>query len=184
MRWSIFILFTYITLVMQDGLRVLFELDGITPSLVLVLAVYIGLRAPMVSLAWAWILLGVLVDLTYKSWTGGDADTTFALIGPMALGYLFGGFGVVQIRGMVFKDSPLALGVLVFILGIVVHLVAVLLLSIRNLSDPMLQWSASHELVARFFELLYSAVIAVPFGYLLFRSTPIWGFEKNQGSRH
>ncbi len=185
MRWSIFLLFTFIALVLQDGLEGLFQINGVSPSFLLILAVYINLRAPMPTLAWSSLVLGIVVDLTTRTWSSGDAGVHYALIGPMALGYLLGGFGAVQIRGMVFRDSPMTLGMLVFVLGIAVHLLGVLLISLRGvpwfLNEPMLDYSASNEIVLRFFELIYTAVLAVPLGYVLRGTTGLWGFEKTKG---
>ena len=37
-------------------------------------------------------------------------------------------------------------------------------------------WSASNELVQRFWELLYSAIAAVPLGFILIRMRPSFNF--------
>ncbi|MAE63271.1 MAG: hypothetical protein CMJ18_03280 [Phycisphaeraceae bacterium] len=182
MRWFVFAIAAFIMLSLDQGLRVLLRIpgsDGVAPSFMLVLAVFVMISAPRRTAFWAALTCGLLVDLSLPRSAGQATD--FALIGPMALGYLAGAAVTVELRGLIFRDSPVAFGALVLIAGTFVHLVAVALLTLRGLPYPAFidainGWSAADELVRRFFELLYSAVLAVPLGLLLIWSDRFWAF--------
>ncbi|MEX0654561.1 MAG: hypothetical protein WDZ31_02840 [Phycisphaeraceae bacterium] len=184
MNWLIFAIAAYLLLALESGLRTLLAVgDGVSPSFLLVLAVFIGMMAPSSVVPWAFLAIGLLVDLQ----PGPVRDVT--LIGPAALGYLAGAYVVLQLRTLVFRESVLALAVLVLAVGIFVQLVYVALLTARGLpmltAEPVVGWSAADQLVHRFLELLYTAVLAIPLGLLLFKSAGIWSFvHRARGDRH
>ncbi len=176
MNWLIFSLTAYLVLALEKGFRALWGIPdetGVTPSLTLILMVFIGLSAAPMSVAWAALILGVLVDL--QPTTGA-----IAILGPAAIGYLVGAYAVVQLRNLLFRESILTLAIMVFAVGLFVNLTEVAIYSFRGLSflaaDPMPEWSAFDELARRFVALLYSAVVALPMGWLLFKLQPLWGF--------
>lgn len=178
-RWTVFIIFTYLFLGLQVGLMPLLEYRGVTPSLLLILGVYVGLFAPPITVGWSMLMLGLLTDLTV--WYEGADQSVVWLIGPASLGFLGGAFAVLQLRSLVFRDSPLAVVLLVFFVGIFVHLVTVALLTARGLpvplGEPMAAWSAADELYHRFRQLLYSTLLAFPLAMLLLRSESLWAFQ-------
>ncbi|MEX2671184.1 MAG: hypothetical protein WD294_03625 [Phycisphaeraceae bacterium] len=183
MNWLIFIIAAYVLLALESGLRMLLQVGGVAPSFVLVLALYVGLMAPSAVVPWAFLILGLLVDLQ----PGPVRDGT--LIGPMALGYLAGSYVVLQLRTLVFRESVLALAVLVLVVGIFIQLVYVALLTMRGMgmltAEPIMGWSAPDQLAQRFMMLLYSAVVAVPLGFVLFRTASAWGFaNRARAERH
>jgi len=175
-NWLIFALTTYVLLGLQVGLRPLLMIDvagGVFPSFLLILMVFLGLSAAPMTVAWAALILGCLIDLMP---TTGDV----AILGPAALGYLVGSYAVVQLRSLLFRESILTLAIMVFAVGLFVNLTEVAIYSFRGLGfladDPIPGWSAFDELVRRFLVLLYSAAVAVPVGWALFRMGPLWGF--------
>ena len=177
MNWLIFALTTYLLLGLQVGLRPLLQIDvagGVFPMLLLILMVFLGLSAAPLTVAWAALILGCLVDLM-------PTTSDLAILGPAALGYLVGSYAVVQLRSLLFRESILTLAIMVFAVGIFVNLTEVASYSFRGLSilanDPIPGWSAFHELVRRFLSLLYTAVAALPIGWVLFRMGPLWGFS-------
>ncbi|MFA9478716.1 hypothetical protein ACERK3_10445 [Phycisphaerales bacterium AB-hyl4] len=183
MNWLIFIIAAYVLLALESGLRLLLQVWGVSPSLLLVLAVYVGLMAPSAVVPWAFLILGLLTDLQ----PGPVRDGT--VIGPAALGYLAGAYVVLQLRGMVFRESVLALAVLVLVVGIFVQLVYVALLTARGMgmltAEPIVGWSTPDQLAHRFVMLLYTAVAAVPLGFVLFRTAGAWGFaNRARTERH
>jgi len=184
MHWPVFAIFTFLLLILEDGLRTLISIGYTSPSLLLILLVFIALWASPAIGGWAAVILGLLTDLTTPVYAIGEVHDV-ALIGPCCLGYLTGAIVIVQLRGMVFRDSSLAMGVLVIISGAFVHLVIMALLTMRGLpwpvAEPIPGWSAADQLVARFFDLLYSGLVAVPLGYVLIRSRAIWGFQPQGG---
>ncbi len=182
MNWIVFTLAAYLCLALQTGLGTLLAAPdaqtGVSPSFLLILAVYIGLMAPASTTPWAMLVCGVLVDLSSSFSSSGSAAG--AIVGPAALGYLVGAYTVLQLRALVFRHSVFTLAVMVFIVGVFIQLVIVALLTMRGLpwltADALTGWSAAQQLVNRFFILIYSSLVAVPLGYVLFKSTPAWGF--------
>jgi hypothetical protein len=174
MRWPVFAIFVYLFASLDVGLAGLLQLAGIRPSFMLILAVFIGLSAAPMPLAWAMFIIGVVVDVI-------DCPVQDAtILGPAALGYLFGAWAILQFRGLLFRQSPLALGAMTFIVGVFIHLVIVALFTIRGIpwivGEPVDQWTAADQLYQRFLQLLYTAVLAVPLGVVLIRLDHLWGF--------
>ena len=179
MRWLVFVIFLLASLALETGLSTLLEVGGnLTPSFVLVLAVFVAVWAPPLPAAWACLIVGVVVDLTQPFPVGPQQDV--ALLGPAALAFLGGGYLALQVRGMLFRDSPVTLAVMVLLLGAFVQVVLVALLTARGFAfltgEPILGWSAVGQLMHRLGCVLYSAVLALPLGFLLVRSAPLWGF--------
>lgn len=177
MRWSTFAIVTLLALVLQAGLRPLLGVPdalGVAPSFLLIEATFIGLLAPSATIAWAFLILGILADLQGGPVSGG------VIVGPAAIGYLIGAYAVVQLRALVFRESAFTLAVMTFVVGVFVQLVIVALYTVRGVlpAGPIEGWTAADQLMDRFFELLYSAALALPVGFVLFRLLPLWGFPK------
>lgn len=176
MRWLTFTIFAYVFAAADAGLANLLQIGGVRPNLLLILGVFIGLSAAPMSLAWAMLVLGVLADIVNSPLAGVGAT----VLGPSALGFLFGGWAMLQFRGLVFRQSAIAMGVLVFLTGIFVHLVIVATVSMRGMAwpvgEPVPGWSATDQLVHRFMELIYTAILAVPLGAILIHFEQWWGF--------
>lgn len=174
MRWPIFLIFAYVFAAAEVGLGNLLALGSVRPSLLLILGVFVGISASPMTLAWAMLILGVIVDVTQSP----IQDAT--LIGPAALGYLFGAWAMLQFRGLVFRQSAIALAVLTFVTGIFIHLVIVALFTMRGVGwpvgEPVPGWTAADQLYHRFLQLLYTAVFALPLGAILIRLEHLWGF--------
>ena len=178
MNWPIFFIFSYLATAIQFGSRSLLHIGGAAPSFLLILAVYIGMAAPPMVVYWAFLILGALADLTYVL-DAGDGVTDFVLVGPCALGFFCGGFAMLQLRSMVFRDSPVGLIFMVLVAGAFAHLLAVVALLAHSLvQEPLANWSAADEVVRRFFELVYTTILAVPLGMLLRRTRSLWSFEQ------
>jgi len=184
MRWPVFAIFAYLTLTLEQSLRTLLASNYVCPSFLLILMVFISSWAPTMTTLWAAMILGLLVDLSHPVLPANHAIDV-VLIGPAALGYLTGSYVTILLRGMFFRSSPLTIGVLVLIAGAFTHLVIIALLTIRGLpwliAEPLRGWSAADQLVASFFELLYSAAVAIPLGYCLVRLRWVWGFATHPG---
>jgi hypothetical protein len=187
MRWSVFILTAYVALLLQAGLANLLAYgdSAVTPSFLLILGVFVGMWAPPRTVAWAMLVLGLLTDLTH-AYPIGDVQMIY-LVGPASLGYLLGATAVCQLRSMVFRDSALALMVMVFLVGILVHLAAIALLTIRGWpwipGEPIAGYSQTHALVEAFKQLLYTTLLALPVGYVLQRTSALWRFEPAKPKR-
>lgn len=189
MRWLVFALFAYVALALDQGLRTLLAFDPgvgpVAPSFTLVLAVYVGLWAPSRAVAWAFLFLGAASDLLHV-WPSVQAaapnasgPALGAIMGPLAIGYLVGAYAVIQVRGLLYRESTFALAVVALGVGAAVHLVAMLLLTLRGLplplGEPVPGWRVADEFLRRFLEILYTAVLAVPVGMALQRAyRPGW----------
>lgn len=177
MRWLIFTIAAFVAYVLETGLRNLLAIPdeaGAAPSFLLILAAFIGLMAPSPTVAWAALVLGLLTDLKTPLTSDG------VLIGPAAVGFLAGGYALVQLRAMVFRESVLSLAVMTFTMGVFAQLVIVAILTVRGLTPagPIEGWDAPTQLLHRFFDLLYTVALSIPLGVLLFRYVQVWGFPK------
>ncbi len=173
MNWLVFTITAYIFLLLQVGLTSLMgipDAQGVSPNFLLILAVYIGLLAPTKTVAWGMLALGLLSNLLPGR----------PVLGPEALGYLAGAFAILQLRTLVFRESVVSLVIMVFVVGIFIQLVTVALYTARGLpfllGDPIPAWNATDQLFRRFLELLYSAAIAIPLGFILIRLNTAFRF--------
>lgn len=188
MHWYIFLLLAYLFTALHVGLRTLLaygEGGGSSPSFLLILTAFIVLSASPRRAIWAVLALGILADLT-QSYPTLDYGLTW-LLGPMTLGYLLGAYAGFQVRGLMFRNSPVALACLTFLIGAFAHLAVVALITARGLpwlpADPIAGWDPWSQIARRFGELLYTTIIAIPVGWLLIRSAGICGFDTSKSRR-
>ena len=181
MNWLVFALVTYAALVLQQGLGALLAVPmpgvgELTPSLLLIVLVFVALHAPAWSAVWAGLVLGLLADLQ----PGPMPEAR--LIGPHALGFLAGAYALLQLRGMVFRQSIITFAALTLTAGVFVTLVSVALLTVRGLpwplGEPIPGWHAADQLVHRFLELIYTTLLSIPLGTLLARGMRLWAFPE------
>ena len=180
MRWPVFIFIALTMLVLEKGLRGLLGIPGafgVSPSFLLPLAVFVALSTSRAAAMWASLFLGLLVDLT-----------TDMPLGSACLGYLAAVLVTFELRGLVFRNSPLAIALMVFPAGIIAHLVIVALVTLRGAAwlpaDAPVDWYASEQFVHRFFIVLYSAVLALPLGTVFVWLDPVWGFGHHATGAH
>ncbi|MFI4862114.1 MAG: rod shape-determining protein MreD [Phycisphaerales bacterium JB063] len=174
MNWLIFTLFAYLAYILQAGLAPLWTLGTRTePRLLLILLVYIAMQASPTTVAFAALALGALHDIRQTSVQG--------LLGPWTLGYLAAGYVLLQLRNLLFRDSVFTIAIMAVVAGIFAYLVSTALYALRGvsflLSQPVAEFSAANAMFQGFFDLLYTAVIAMPIGYLLIKSHSIWDFQ-------
>lgn len=183
MRWSVFAIAAFITVVLQLSVGqalTLHSIGPITPDLVACLATFLALFAQRSHALWACWTLGLIVDLAPAA-----GDMQWHLIGPNALGYVFGGYLVLQLRTMVFRRRAITTGLLTCLFLLASAVVATFLLTIRHwyIADTPLYHSPLGEFWLRFKIALYSGVIAIPFGWLLQVSIVAWGFTGGASRR-
>ena len=174
MNWLIFTLFAYVTYVLQAGLAPVWTLGERTePRLLLILLVYIAMQASPTTVAFAALALGALHDIRQTSVPG--------LIGPWALGYLAAGYVLLQLRNLLFRDSVFTVAIMSLVAGVFAYLVSTALYALRGVSfllgQPVAEFSAANAMFQGFFDLLYTAVVALPVGYLLIQSHKVWDFQ-------
>lgn len=184
MNVLVFAIATYLVLVLQIGLRPLLALPelgpgGVTPDLILIFLVWIGLMAPGSVVMWVALLLGVLVDATQGPIHGAQ------VLGPTTLGYVAGGLALLQLRGIVVRESVLTLAVSTLFVGIFVYLVIILVFTLRGLLiEPIVGWNTADQMVRGFQTLIYTVIVSVPMGLILFRAQPLFSFPRPRSDRY
>lgn len=174
MNRIVFIVAAYAAVALEAGLAPLWSIPhgdaAAGPSLLLILTCFIALLASPVTTGWAALVLGLIAD----------ASASVPMLGPHALGFLLGAYVVLQLRSLVFRESVFTLAFMVLAAGVFAQLGAVALVATRALpitpASGVEGFVAANELVDRFFDVLYTAVAAMPVGWLLFRTTPWWSF--------
>jgi len=189
MRWSVFAVVTLMFLALETSLRNMLRLDAfgrVSPSFMAALLVFLSLFTPRQTALWAALILGVLVDLSTALQQPGARE--LHLIGPYALGYVAASFLVLQIRSMVFRRRLLTFCILTFLSMTLVAIVVVTAYVLRS----WLPWaegfyptdgSAPGELGRRLGIAVYSALLAIPLGWLLIRTARLWGFAQVSPTR-
>lgn len=175
MKWSIFIIAAFLALAIDRSFMGALELGGVQPWTTAAVAVYVALLAPKMTALWACWLLGLMVDLGSPM-----ADGSVHLVGPHALGYAFGGYLVLLLRSMVFRRRVLTIALMSTLHLLAAALIVVIILVARSWFEATAgAWpidSAMRELWRRMLTALYSGVIALPVGWALIRTFPLWGF--------
>ena len=187
MNWAVLAIAAILGLVLDQSVLDGLALDRleptsarlIKPSFCGLLAVFVALGAPRMPALWACFILGMLLDLSLPLTLG--PDRAFYLVGPHALGYVAGGWLVVKVKAMVFRQRPLTMGVMTFGFLLVMHVVVVILYQIRVWHPGQaVCWtdgSVGGAFLGRALGALYSGLFAIPIGWLLVKSMPLWGFE-------
>ena len=169
-----FTLAAYLAYAFSAGLAPAWTFGGVAPDPLLVLMLFVGLNAPRPTTLLTALCLGVLADLRPGPLPGGAV-----LVGPHALGYLLGGYAVLQLRGLLSTRSVVSLVVMTLLVGALEALASVLVVSLRGLpllaGDPA-PWRATTELLTRARGLLLTAALAAPLGLLLNATRKWWSF--------
>jgi rod shape-determining protein MreD len=170
----VFAITTYIFLALQNGLTPLWTVRQTTPNLLLILAVFIGVSAGRTTVMGSMLILGLLLDLQ-----PGPLRDSGIIVGPHAVGFLVGGYAVLQLRNLLFRESVITIVLLVLAVGGFAALVETVLYVLRGLpwlaGDP-LDWSPLQQLWRALRELIYTAIVAVPVGLLLQSTRRLWNF--------
>jgi rod shape-determining protein MreD len=181
MRWVVFLVAAVICVVLDVSF-----LDGlapdagrlIRPSLTAVLAVFLALSAPRMTALWACFVLGLLLDLSYPVTHEGRV---LYLVGPFTLGYVAGAWLTIRTRPVLFRQRALTIGVVATVFVVVVNVVAVVLYLLRSLHPSGgVSWtdaSIARTVGVRLLAAVYTGLVAIPAGWLLVKTVPLWGFQ-------
>lgn len=174
MNVIVVVLVGYLFIALQQGLAPAFDVTmrwgTLTPQLVLIFAVYLGLLAPVNTVVWAWAAIGLSMDLLTPTAEGA------LLIGPYTVSYLAGAFVVRQLRGMVLRTHPISHAFCVIGAGLAVHLVVTAIFGIRQVYDPIDGYAALRDMGARVLAVLYTAPFAAAIAWPMIRGSVIFGF--------
>jgi cell shape-determining protein MreD len=188
-RWPVFIIAMFLVLVFDAALAPALAIDSqgmnIRPGASAALAVFVALSAPRLTAMWACLILGLMLDFANLISLGGTNEV--CIPGPYALGYVFSGYFICQLRSSVFRRRALTIGVLSVGFAFAAAVVVVSCSVIRGwLPGPTLYWTAGTargELLRQFFCALYSGLLAWPLGWLLIRTSALWGFQSGARMR-
>jgi hypothetical protein len=178
-RWGVFIVFLFVALVLDTGFFGVMKIAGVVPAVTPCVAVFVAMSAPRHAALAACLVIGVVLDLTTRISMAPDRGIYF--IGPWALGHLVGCHLMLPLRTMVFRRNPLTMGVMTLFFLVIASTVAVAALLVRSCyPEVTFYWQGEtplRELLARWGWATYCAILAVPTGWLLARTAPLWGFH-------
>ncbi|MEE3001518.1 MAG: hypothetical protein VX908_02355 [Planctomycetota bacterium] len=186
MRWLVFMIAALLATALDLGLAsamTLRTLDFLTPSFAAVLVAYTALHGRADHVLWGAWVIGVLADLSPGSAEGAEA---IYIIGPHALGYVFGASVILTIRSMVFRHRVLTLSACTFACVLSTGLATVLTGIIRfwlPFTGGAVVPFGLGELGHSFGDALYSGLLAIPAGWVLFQTMPLWRFDYGVGRR-
>lgn len=193
MRWLPVIICAYVLLGVEQGLTAALARPGLyhaSPGMLLILAVFVSMSAPASKVAWVWLLLGMLYDLSHPVHTLYEHHMVDAVvIGPGALAFLAGAAVMLRLRSVAHRNSWASIALFTFLAGVVVHLTMVVIYMLRGVDllilpgETLVKWSWSGELVSRFISLVLTALVAIPVGWLLIRFWEIFGFESSKSGQ-
>ena len=184
MRIAAFIIFAYVGLALDISFMQAFRFKWgaivVWPSVLTTVAVFVALFAPRMTALWACLALGALVDLAARDPALAQISP---VLGPHALGYVFGAVTILQLRAMVFRRRAITLGFLTALFVLCASLVVVAIYVIRSwFPATAVHWTdlrPMHEVLRRFVMALYCGLFAIPLGWLLIRTIPFWGFPQS-----
>ncbi|MEC8558467.1 MAG: hypothetical protein VXY94_00155 [Planctomycetota bacterium] len=178
MRLTVFIVFLVLAVVLDTRFMEAFRIGPILPSISATLAVFVVLCAPAQVALWACFTIGLLLD--FSDFAIYQGTTTYCLVGPYTLGFVFGANLVLPLRSMVFSRNPLTFGILTVLFLLAVSVLYIALWQFRGLypgsPPPWVEPTVLGELGRRLLCALYSGALAIPVGWVLVLSRPVWGF--------
>ena len=124
---------------------------------------------------------GMAIDLTSQHSVGGNR--VVYLVGPHTLGFLAAGWMVVRGRTMVFRRRPLTIGVMTLGCVLIAQVIILVVLVVRSAEwypGGVIHWTDTTlgiEVLRRTLIAVYSGLFAIPAGWLLVRTIPLWGFQ-------
>ncbi len=177
MRWAAFLVAVAVALAVDAALMPAFELGGAVPSTLAILVAFVTLLGSRTAAWFGAVVAGIALDLsTPIPWGGGE----LVVIGPWALGFAFGSGLLLSLRASLVRRNILTMALSVFLLLMSASLAWCAVWSARAwLPESLPPWGAGSVFGAfgqRFRWALWSSAFAVPVGWALFRTLPLWSF--------
>ena len=186
MRWLVFLIAALLATALDLGLSgamTLRTMGFLTPSFAAILVAYIALLGRADHVLWGAWVVGMLADLSPGS---AEGPQQVFIIGPHALGYVLAAWILLTVRSMVFRQRIMTLCVCTVICGscagiatVVVGLVRYWLPFTGGAVVPFGLGDLGHEIG----DAIYSGLLAIPVGWLLFQTMPLWRFDYGVGRR-
>lgn len=130
MRWGVFAIALVVALVLDTSFMPVFSIGAVRPTVTPCLVVFVLLHAQRHLGLWAAFAAGLAVDIASPALF--DGTVPYHVIGPTALGFVFGAQLAHPLRSMVVRRNPLAVGVLVALFSIAATLVTTAIFSARG----------------------------------------------------
>lgn len=186
MRWIVFIVASCLAVALDMGLSgamTLRTLGFITPSFAGCLVAWIALFGRADCVLWGAWILGVLTDLTPGSMEGSQL---VFIVGPHALGFPLGAWLVLTIRSMVFRQRVLTVSLCTMLCvlcsGFVMTAIGLVRYWLPFAGGEVVPFGLG-ELFTTLGDSIFSGVLAIPVGWLLFQLMPLWRFDYGVGRR-
>ncbi len=179
MNWLAFAVAAWLCLGLELGLREMLHIgpQGIAPSFVVALLVFVALNASQRASLWAAIVLGVLTDLTGSIATLPRGSTL--LIGPHAVGFVVAAQAVLALRGMVVSRNPVAMGVLAMLAGVVSSIIVVAFLTAHKLIGDPIVWEPTQRLIDGLLNSAFTGIVATVLAIALIPMSGLFGFPQS-----
>ncbi len=179
MRWPVFFVVGFAFLAFDASLGVVLTLGGVVPRLLPILVVFVSLFASRGAALWAAWMAGLMLDLVTDLPHG--AEVVGPVLGPHALGYVFGAYAVLQARPLLLRRHVLTVVAMTLAFAAASNLVTVFVYSAHGWYEQMpLFWAdlgPLGELWRRTLGAVYTTVMSLLVGPLLLLTSRVWMFR-------
>jgi hypothetical protein len=178
MRWSVYLAMLLVAAAIDASFGSVLAIGDLRGHLVPSVVVFALLSAPKRIGVRVAMAAGLVVDLLTPIVLSNQE--TLVVPGPRVLGFALGALAVVQLRGLLHRQNPLAGAVATAVFSLLAAVVFVFLFSIRSLvldgGAPWWPGSGAAEVWRRLLGAAGDAVIAVPALWILGKTRPLWAF--------
>jgi len=180
MRWAIFVLFALIGVAIDASLGGILKIGEAQPRFLPCVVVFAILSAPRQHAVRLALLAGLVADLL--SPVLRSDGTQLVVIGPWTLGFALGALAVVPLRTLLYHRNPISSGFATMVFSLLAAIVFVATWVIRTLllrddTPPWWPGTGAGEVWRQAKVALANGAIAIPTGWLLERTRPLWGFS-------
>jgi|GEM_PF-4565437 len=176
MNWFVFALWAYGMALLEIAFRhspMALGQAGYVPVLSLILLVFVALLGPGLTVMWAAFVLGLLADMSVA--LPGASST---VLGPHAAGYMLAAYCIMQLRTVMVRNASTTVAVSTLVAGLLVAVVSTTWIGFRKLVyGDMGAFRAPGWLMSSIVESVYTAIIALPIGFVLMLTAGWFGFS-------
>lgn len=178
MNWLLFLLVGLVLVVLDASFMQVLRLGEVWPQATPGLVAFVALWAARPAVPWAAVALGLLQDLSNPVVLADDQ--VVRILGPSALGWLFGTAALLPLRRVLLRRHPVAVGAATVVLSFLAGLVSGAIWVARGLlyGEPM-PWPVGDGAVAigsMGLDAIANGVVAVPIAWLAMRLGAWWRF--------
>ena len=187
MKWWVFAIAWAACMAVDSGLMPAFAWGRHVPQLWPVLLAFVCLHASRDAGFWAALATGVWLDATHPAVSAGAEGPVAVLVfGPNVLACAAGAWGVLELRGVLYRRNVLTVAVSAAACAVLWSLAFIAIAGIRAAyADPWPLWGPGPGAAAvgnDILTALYSAAVGLPVAWALHGTIPAWDFA-TLGSR-